>query len=498
MKIESLKQLISEELTKATNEGKRPDYPDVDKDGDREESMEKALKDKKTAGKEDVKESSLKEFKGETGEKRLDDLLDIILKYVEDPDNAEEELQNYIDSGYPGFSDMLKANLDRDLDFQTWVQVGHDRGLEEDKSVNEGSMSDLDALAKESENFKDFIKKILSDKEYNGIFDVEMGKNKKTLKYLKDVFNTSKEESLEEGHTDIENEKLKVISKELKSASKLHKGQAKKLDKITNESVKEAYADLSDEERLKVGKEYDHETIAQAYLNKMGRDSNLKSDDLLKIGKKVVFLNYDGDLGAAYKDLVKEDINEARGFTTKELRLKATEILRSLGIQIDDSTIMDMVKTLMDTINKNTAGVVLTNEAHNCATTHPDMSHEEYETSLNEDMDLGHEDNEPHMIKADLYRIGKYSMDLYKMVNKFDQDDVEVDFPSWWQSKIFKAKDALVGAKHYLDFELKEPEIDAMVDVASEEEIIDEEFVNITPNEESGEAVEAESDGPGY
>ena len=28
------------------NEEKRPDYPDVDKDGDREESMEKALKDK--------------------------------------------------------------------------------------------------------------------------------------------------------------------------------------------------------------------------------------------------------------------------------------------------------------------------------------------------------------------------------------------------------------------------------------------------------------------
>jgi len=499
MKIESLKQLISEELTKATNEGKRPDYPDVDKDGDREESMEKALKDKKTAGKKDVKESSLGEVKGETGEKRLDDLLDIILKYVKDPDNAEEELANYRDSGYPGFSDMLKANLDRDLDFQTWVQVGHDRGLEEDKSVNEGSMSDLDALAKESENFKDFIKKVLSDKEYNGIFDVEMGENKKTLKYLKDVFNTSKEESLEEGHTDIENEKLKVISKELKSASKLHKGQAKKLDKITNESVKEAYADLSDEEKLKVGKEYDHETIAQAFLNKRKRDSSkLSSDDLLKIGKKVVFLNYDGDMGAAYKDLVKEDINEARGFTTKELRLKATEILRSLGIQIDDSTIMDMVKTLTTTINKNTAGVVLTNEAHDCATTHPDMSHEEYETSLNEDMDLGHEDNEPHMIKADLYRIGKYSMELYKMVDKFDQDDVEVDFPSWWQSKIFKAKDALVGAKHYLDFELKEPEIDAMINVASEEEIIDEEFVNITPNEESGEAVEAESDGPGY
>ena len=78
MKIESLKQLISEELTKATNEGKRPDYPDVDKDGDREESMEKALKDKK----KDVKESSLGEVKGETGKKRLNDLLNIIFRYV--------------------------------------------------------------------------------------------------------------------------------------------------------------------------------------------------------------------------------------------------------------------------------------------------------------------------------------------------------------------------------------------------------------------------------
>ena len=42
------------------------------------------------------------------------------------------------------------------------------------------------------------------------------------------------------------------------------------------------------------------------------------------------------------------------------------------------------------------------------------------------------------------------------------------------QSKVTKAKDALVGAKHYLDFEIKEPQIDAMVDVAAEEDVIDE------------------------
>ena len=357
---------------------------------------------------------------------------------------------------------MTANDFMKDLLAKEFKKFQKEKGVT-DKTIKQAK-KDFDAKVDQM-GFQDIAK--LADAAYmDQMTKDQMDHDEETLR---------RERGLEEGHTDIENEKLKVISKELKSASKLHKGQAKKLDKITNESVKEAYADLSDEERLKVGKEYDHETIAQAYLNKMKRDSSkLSSDDLLKIGKKVVFLDYDGDMGAAYKDLVKEDINEARGFTTKELRLKAITTLKSLGIQIDDSTVMDMVKTLMDTINKNTAGVVLTNEAHDCATTHPNMSHEEYETSLNEDLDLGHTDDEPGMLKSDLYRIGKYAMELYKMVDVFDKMDGEVDFPHWWQTKITKSKSMLVSAKHYLDFEMKEPQIDAMVGVASEEGVIDE------------------------
>ena len=93
---------------------------------------------------------------------------------------------------------------------------------------------------------------------------------------------------------------------------------------------------------------------------------------------------------------------------------------------------------------------------------------------VDEDLDLGHEDNEPHMLKSDLYRIGKYAMELYQMVDQFEGMGEEVDFPHWWQAKIIKSKDMIVSAKHYLDFELKEPEIDSMVDVAAEEEAIDE------------------------
>jgi hypothetical protein len=93
--------------------------------------------------------------------------------------------------------------------------------------------------------------------------------------------------------------------------------------------------------------------------------------------------------------------------------------------------------------------------------------YEEYiggKIDLEEDLDLGHEDDEPHMLKSDLYHIGKYAMNLYQMVDQFEGKG-EVDFPHWWQSKIIKAKEMMSSAKHYLDFELKEPEIDAAVDV---------------------------------
>ena len=96
-----------------------------------------------------------------------------------------------------------------------------------------------------------------------------------------------------------------------------------------------------------------------------------------------------------------------------------------------------------------------------------------YREELEEDLDLGHTDNEPHMVKAELYTIGKYAMELYKMVDQFEGPQ-EVDFPGWWQSKITTAKNMISSAKHYLEFELKEPEIDAMVGVATEEEAIDE------------------------
>ena len=100
----------------------------------------------------------------------------------------------------------------------------------------------------------------------------------------------------------------------------------------------------------------------------------------------------------------------------------------------------------------------------------PDHTGEEAELGLEEDIDIGHEDNEPGMLQGDLYQIGKSAMELYELLDDMEGEG-EVDLPSWWQAKIFKAKEAVVGAAEYLDFELKEPAIDAIVDKVAPLEI---------------------------
>jgi hypothetical protein len=91
-------------------------------------------------------------------------------------------------------------------------------------------------------------------------------------------------------------------------------------------------------------------------------------------------------------------------------------------------------------------------------------------TMQKEDLDLGHQDDEPHMIKGELYKIAQNAIALYKMLEPFDKLNQEVDLPAWWQGKITKACTMLGSAKNYLEFELKEPQIDAATDAVSLDE----------------------------
>jgi hypothetical protein len=71
-------------------------------------------------------------------ERYEEELANTVAKYVKDPDDIDKEMSNYYSKGYQGFSDALKANLSRDRDLDTLVQMMHDeetlrreQGLEE-------------------------------------------------------------------------------------------------------------------------------------------------------------------------------------------------------------------------------------------------------------------------------------------------------------------------------------------------------------------------------
>lgn len=82
--------------------------------------------------------------------------------------------------------------------------------------------------------------------------------------------------------------------------------------------------------------------------------------------------------------------------------------------------------------------------------------------AMREDLDVGHQDDEPKMLKSDVYRTAKMAAMLYKQLDNYDNMGGEVDFPHWWQAKIIKAYDYLQSAYGYLDGEEKVNAIDYM------------------------------------
>ena len=81
---------------------------------------------------------------------------------------------------------------------------------------------------------------------------------------------------------------------------------------------------------------------------------------------------------------------------------------------------------------------------------------------------VGHTDNEPDMIRKELFKLGKYSVELYKMLGELPN----ADFPHWWQAKVVKAGQYLSDAKHYLESELNSPEPEALDQAEQEQDDI--------------------------
>ncbi len=89
----------------------------TDKDVDNLENYNKELK--KTADLEKDIKNLKEEIDGDT-------LFDIFSRYIEDPNDVENEISNYQERGWNGLSDILTANLGRDDEWNTLVQIDHD------------------------------------------------------------------------------------------------------------------------------------------------------------------------------------------------------------------------------------------------------------------------------------------------------------------------------------------------------------------------------------
>ncbi|MDB4571674.1 hypothetical protein N9Z72_00180 [Akkermansiaceae bacterium] len=77
-------------------------------------------------------------------------LLNIILKYVEDPDDAEVELDRFDNGGFDAMSDMVTANLLRDPEYKAWYNKLH--SIQEEVDGMEGGI-DLNAVSYEKVTF---------------------------------------------------------------------------------------------------------------------------------------------------------------------------------------------------------------------------------------------------------------------------------------------------------------------------------------------------------
>ena len=412
-------------------EEKRPDYPDVDKDGDTEESMEKALKDKEANLKEwgssdwhyflDAMHTDLgKPTDAPDIFKVLDVAGDAVDKYWDDWEEYKTDYeglkmdaaQTYLKTKFPEYfkgMQALFAPMNEEYNVGKGMEKDHDFDAMLDHALKLHAGTPIEDLKKVAHDF--------TDVNYH-----------REVAYLEDAI-----DMLEAGKHE-----------EFEDSLKLFKDEVEKTIRSFNESIKESlrawnvididgnvtHEGLSYEEALEIAKKVEGHKIRPT---NMMLDEDYDPDQEQLDDEDEIFMPMD-DEGRPLEEALNPEVTKA-----------VNRLIKGLAKKYDYSE-RDAVFAIQAALKQRGFDTV------------------------NEDLDIGHEDNEPGMIKADLYKIGKYAMDLYKMMDSFEGAG-EVDFPHWWQSKINTAKNMIDGAKHYLEFELKEPTIDATVTEDNLEEI---------------------------
>ena len=418
-------------------EEKRPDYPDVDKDGDTEESMEKALKDKKENLKEwgssdwhyflDAMHTDLgKPTDAPDIFKVLDVAGDAVDKYWDDWEEYKTDYeglkmdaaQTYLKTKFPEYFKGMQAlfapmneTIDEEYNVGKGMEKDHDFDAMLDHALKLHAGTSIEDLKKVAHDF--------TDVNYH-----------REVAYLEDAI-----DMLEAGKHE-----------EFEDSLKLFKDEVKKTIRSFKESIKESlrawnvididgnvtHEGLSYEEALAKAKEVEGHKIRPTNMM-LGVNEDYDPDQEQLDDEDEIFMPMD-DEGRPLEEALNPEVSKA-----------VDRLIKALAKKYDYPE-RDAVFAIQAALKQRSFD------------------------NVNEDLDLGHQDDEPGMLKSDIYSIGKAAMELYQMVDEFDGEG-EVDFPHWWQSKVIKAKDALQGAKHYLEFEMNEPAVDAMVTKDSLEEI---------------------------
>ena len=183
-----------------------------------------------------------------------------------------------------------------------------------------------------------------------------------------------------------------------------------------------------------------------------------KNERLDPVGKEDVDIDNDGDKDETDKYLANRRKAIAKAIADKEKTDTEKDARKAKGMVREDKSEMDK---RYDRTSKYTTipGLGTTTDA--------DLERERLAqlAARNEgDLDVGHQDDEPGMLKNKLFRAAKMAAMLYKKVDKYDKMGGEVDFPSWWQNKINKSQDMLQSAYDYLDGEENVAKLDAMAE----------------------------------
>lgn len=196
-------------------------------------------------------------------------------------------------------------------------------------------------------------------------------------------------------------------------------------------------------------------------------EAALKNPDKADLNKDGKLSDYEEKRGAAIeKAMVKEEEQDVIDTVTLDVPLFIRMLEYAKEDAADDMDLHDLAEK---TIALNKQKGILSMEDYDTLIPPTDGEIQEdvkkyrQERGLEEDLDVGHQDDEPNMLKQELVRAAKMVQMLYQKIDKYDKIPGEVDFPQWWQKKIINAKSMLDSAFDYIDGEEKVAQIDAMM-----------------------------------